>query len=183
MLKLRTLMWATWSIGCTITSAVGQAPAIDVKTGLWEVSSTRSSNGMPAMPQIPPEALARMPPEQRARVESAMKAAQAQAGGSQTHQFCLTREALRSGPSFGAETRPSCQQTTRTHSRTRWEMRLTCSERGGRQAIHVQYEAPKPDIMHGTVEIVMSNGDRQMTMKQVMRGRWLGSGCGEVKPK
>ena len=37
--------------------------------------------------------------------------------------------------------------------------------------------------MSGTVDIVMSDGGRQMSMKQVMCGRWIGPDCGDVKPK
>ena len=62
-------------------------------------------------------------------------------------------------------------------------MELACNERGGRQTVHVQYEAPRPDIINGTVEITMNNGGRRMSMKQEMRGRWLGPDCGDVKPK
>jgi hypothetical protein len=36
---------------------------LNVKEGLWEVTVTHSMTGMPAMPNIPPDALAKMPPE------------------------------------------------------------------------------------------------------------------------
>jgi len=186
MSKLRSLPCAAWLIGCALVPAAAQAPAIDVKTGLWEITSTRSSSGMPQMPatpQIPPEALANMPPEYRARIERAMKAAQGRAGGERVQQVCVTRDALQRGLAFGTESRPSCKHTIRTHSRTTWEVQQTCNERGGRQTVHVRYEAPRPDTMNGTVEIAMNDGGRQMTMKQVMRGRWLGPDCGNVKPK
>ena len=45
-------------------------PAFDVKTGLWEVTSTGSMSGAPPIPQ---DALARMTPEQRAQMEAAMQ--------------------------------------------------------------------------------------------------------------
>jgi hypothetical protein len=186
MKNLRNLSCAAWLICCVAAPAAAQAPAMDVKTGLWEVSSTRSSAGMPrmpAMPQIPPEVLAQMPPAQRARIESAMRAAQGQSGGTHTSQVCVTQESLKRGLAFGAEDRPSCQQTVSKGSRTARELQMTCTERGGRQTIHVRYEAPTPDTMSGTVDIVMSDGGRQMSMKQVMRGRWIGPDCGDVKPK
>ena len=186
MSNLLSLPCVAWLIGCAIVPAAAQAPAIDVKIGLWEMSSTRSSSGMPQMPaapQIPPEVLAQMPPAQRAQIESAMKAARGQAGGQRVQQVCVTREALRRGLAFGTESRPSCRHTIRTHSRTTWDMQQTCSERGGQQTVHVRYEAPTPDTINGTVEIAMNNGGQQMTMKQVMRGRWLGPDCGNVKPK
>ena len=51
---------------------------------------THSMSGMPAIPNIPPDVLAKMPPEQRARVEAAMK------GGPSTdvRKECITKEKL-----------------------------------------------------------------------------------------
>ena len=138
---------------------------------------------MPAAPQIPPEVLAQMPPAQRAQIESAMKAARGQAGGTRVNKVCVTRESLQRGLAFGADGHPSCKQTVRTHSRTAWEMQQICNERSGRQTIHVRYEAPRPDTINGTVDVVMNDGGRRMAMQQVVRGRWLGSDCGNVKPK
>jgi hypothetical protein len=112
-----------------------------------------------------------------------MRAAQGQSGGTHTSQVCVTQESLKRGLAFGAEDRPSCKQTVSKGSRTARELQMTCTERGGRQTIHVRYEAPTPDTMSGTVDIVMSDGGRQMSMKQVMRGRWIGPDCGDVKPK
>jgi hypothetical protein len=180
----KLLVPALTLLPASLGPAVAQTP--DVKLGLWKVSTTRSTAGMPqapAMPQIPPEVLAKMPPAQRAQIEAAMKGSQGlQSGGTRTKQVCVTRESLQRGLAFGAESRPSCQRTVNTRSRTTWELREVCTERGGQQTVHVRYELPTPDTMNGTVEVVMNDSGRQMTMKQDMRGRWLGANCGNVKP-
>jgi len=183
---LRPLILPCVALGIACATVPAAAQPLDVKPGLWEVSSTRSSAGMPQIPQapqIPPELLARMPPEQRARIESAMRAAQGQADGTRLQKICVTRETLQRGMAFGADRPPSCKQTIRTQSRTALEVQQNCTERGGQQTIHMRYEAPRPDIMSGTVEIAMNAGGRQTTMKNVMQGRWVGPDCGDVKPK
>ncbi len=70
--------------------AADKITPLNVKEGLWEITVTHSMSGMPAMPSIPPDALAKMPPEQRARIEAMMK------GGASTdvHKDCITKEKL-----------------------------------------------------------------------------------------
>lgn len=186
MSKLRILSCGLGLSVCALVSALAQSPAINVKTGLWEVASTRSSTGMPkrsTMPQLPPEVLAAMPPAQRKRIENAMKAARGQADGSRATKSCVTRESLERGLAFGAESRPDCKRTISNKSATRWELRESCADPRGRQTIVVRYEATTPETINGTVSITMDGGGHKMSMKQVMRGRWLGPDCGDVKPK
>jgi hypothetical protein len=69
---------------CVLAPALAQAPAINVKAGLWEMASDRTSEGLPkaqAVPQLPPEVLAGMTPAQRRQIEGAMQAAQGQGAG------------------------------------------------------------------------------------------------------
>jgi len=171
---------------CALVPAFAQAPAINVKPGLWEMVSDRSSKGLPqtqAMPQLPPDMLAQLPPEQSKRIENVMKAARVQQGGRKVKQSCVTREQLARGLAFGSENRPNCKRTVNTQSATRWELTEICSDRRGQQTIHARYEAPTPKVISGTVDITMDGGGRKMSMKQTMRGRWLGPDCGNVKPK
>ena len=59
---------------CSLTlSAADKLTPLNVKEGLWEITVTHSMTGMPNMPAIPPDALAKLPPEQRARMEAMMK--------------------------------------------------------------------------------------------------------------
>lgn len=98
-------------------------------------------------------------------------------------QSCVTREQLARGLAFGADNRPNCRRTIQTQSATRWEMQEVCADARGQQTVHVRYEAPTPETINGTVDVTMNNAGQRMNMKQVMRGRWLGPDCGNVKPK
>ena len=61
-------------MACALVPALAQNAPIDMRTGLWEVSTQRATTGMPQMPAIPPAALAQMPPAQRAQIEAMLKA-------------------------------------------------------------------------------------------------------------
>jgi hypothetical protein len=186
MARLGVFCCAVVFSGCATMGVLAREPMIDVRTGLWEMSSERSSEGMPQMPaasQIPPEVLAAMPPEQRARLREAMQAARGGSKKARVSKVCVTRQAIERGLAFGSELRPSCTHNVRARSKNKWELQATCNEGGRRQTIDVSYEAPTPVTINGSVDIVMTDGKRRMAMKQVMRGRWLGPDCGDVKPK
>jgi hypothetical protein len=98
----------------------------NVKTGLWEVTETHTMTGMPAMPAIPPEALANMTPEQRAQMEEHMKS---MGGGPKTttRKDCITKEELDKDMAFG-ENRAECTRTVISSSSTMTEMKIHCQE-------------------------------------------------------
>ncbi len=62
---------------------------LNVKLGLWEVTSTTNVSGMPP---IPDDVLARMTPEQRARMEAAMKARSGEGPKTTVRKECITKE-------------------------------------------------------------------------------------------
>lgn len=101
MVWLRTLSTAAVLMACSLVPALAQKALIDIRTGLWEFSTQRSTTGMPhmpPMPSIPPAALAQMPPEQRAQIEAMLKARQARHGTGSSHyvqKVCVTAASLR----------------------------------------------------------------------------------------
>jgi hypothetical protein len=46
-----------------------------------------------------------------------------------------------------------------------------------------RFEARTPESIVGNWDVTMSHGDRTMTMKGAVQGKWLGSDCGVVKPR
>jgi len=185
MSKLRILSCGFMLSVCV--PALAQSPVINVRTGLWEVTSERTSQGMPqmpkTMPQLPPEVLAAMPPAQRKQIENAMKTTRSNIGGSSVKKSCVTRETLARGLTLGEKSDSSCKRTVRTQSPSKWEMQEICTDARGQHVVHVRYEAPTPATINGTVNITMNEGGRKMSMKNVMHGRWIGPDCGDVKPQ
>ncbi len=46
-----------------------------------------------------------------------------------------------------------------------------------------RFEARGPESIVGNWDVIMSRGDKTMTMKGAVQGKWLGSDCGDVKPR
>ena len=60
-------------LASVVLRAAGKVQPLNVKTGLWQVSTTTTMSGLP---EIPPDMQARldqMTPEQRAKMEAMMK--------------------------------------------------------------------------------------------------------------
>lgn len=164
-----------------VTAALSMTPAVAgetplaVKAGLWEIVSQRDASGMPP---IPPEALEGMPPEQRAKIEAALQ------NQTKPHvsKSCLTEEQLKRGFTLGdKESLKSCKKTVLKSTATVLDMRIECT--GERTTIGtIHYEAVDSATMNATIDLVMSNGKQNMTMKNDLHGKWLSADCGDVKP-
>ena len=153
-------------------------PAFDVKTGLWEVTSTGSMSGAPPIPQ---DALARMTPEQRAQMEAAMQAAIARNNQPHVSKSCITQRQLEKAPDFAEQHDKSCKQTVVTRTAAVVETRVECSGPQKRSGTF-RFQALSRETIRGEVSMVLSSGDKAMTSKHTLDGKWLGADCGNVKP-
>ena len=149
---------------------------LNVKEGLWEVTSTHSMTGMPAMPNIPPEALAKMPPEQRARVEAMMK------GGASTdvRKECVTKEKLEKRSAF-SDNRGDCTRTVVHSTGSKLELKFHCEERQASTDGTLVLEALGSDNVKGTMHSVTNTHGQTMNMDFTFSSKYLGPACGDVK--
>lgn len=161
--------------GLTLGSSLASAATLDLRTGLWEVTSTGETTGMPP---VPPEVLAKMTPEQRAQMMAAMGAASKPT----VVRSCITAKTLERGLNFNRMERPNCTQTTTNSSSRQVDVRLQCT---GEQPMHGTFhiEAVDRQTMSGQLDMAVSSGANTMTMKRTMQGKWLSSNCGDVKPQ
>jgi len=152
---------------------VGAAEPLNVKLGLWEISSETRMAGMPPLPK---ELLDQMSAEQRAAMQAAI---QAQANGGpirDTSQQCVKQEDLENP--FNDDELENCERTVVSSSRTRQEFRLVCTgERSGEGSFRI--ETPTPESMTGEFELKVTNGADTMTINASMRGKWLSADCGD----
>jgi hypothetical protein len=151
---------------------------LNIKEGLWEMTSTHSMAGMPA---IPPETLAKMTPEQRARMEAAMK--QSGAGGPTTNvrKECITKEKLEKRSAFD-ENRKDCTRTVVSSTGSKLEMKIHCEEKQQASTDGTfLLEAVGSENVKGTMRFVTNSSGRTMNMDFTFNGRYLGSACGDVK--
>jgi hypothetical protein len=151
-----------------------QAPALDVRMGLWEITNKTTLGG-----QMPQMDLSKLPPEQRARVEESMKAAM----GEHTNvtKSCITKEKLEKSV-FMMDSQPGqkCSQQIVTNTRAALDANLTCTgDRPMKGQMHI--DALSPTSVKGTVTAAVTDQGRTMTANIALAGKWLGADCGDVK--
>ena len=149
---------------------------LNVKEGLWEMTVTHSMTGIPAVPNLPPEVLAKMPPEQRARVESMMK------GGPSTdvRKECITKEKLEKHSAF-SNNRGDCTRTVVNSTGHKLELKLHCEEKQATTDGTLVVEALSSDGVKGTMHSVTNTDGHAMTMDFTFSSKYLGPACGDVK--
>ena len=137
---------------------------------------THSMSGMPAMPDIPPDVLAKMPPEQRARVEAAMK------GGPSTdvRKECITKEKLEKHSAF-SNNRGDCTRTVVNSTGSKLEMKIHCEEKQSSTDGTLVLETVGSDRVKGTMQSVTNANGHTMNMNFTFSSKYLGPACGDVK--
>ena len=155
----------------------------DVKLGLWETTTTTEMGGMamPTMPQIPPDALAKMPPEQRARIEAMMKGGGAGGPRTFTGKSCLTKESLEKAMAMVQDDK-TCKATLVSSSATEQKIHMDCT----RNNMHMTGDATveRVDTEHSKGTMTMkAEGEHAMTVKSSFQSKWISADCGDVKPK
>jgi len=160
--------------------AADKITPLNVKEGLWEVTMTHSMTGMPAMPAIPPDALAKMPPEQRARVEAAMK--QSGMGGPKTdvRKDCITKDKLEKQTAFN-DNRGECTRTVVNSTGSKLEIKLHCEDKQTSTDGTLLLEALSSDNVKGSMHSVTNSNGRTMNMDFTFSSSYLGPACGDVK--
>lgn len=180
---MATLRIMTTLTGFVLCAVPALAQPLDIRTGLWELITKRTSTGMPELPSMPPEVLATLPPAQRAQIENMMKTQRNVAPGVQAHKICVTQASLDKTPDFGMAGREAgCTRTKDSRSARGWQVQEVCDAGGAEQTMNIRYEVVNRETIKGFVDIGMRDGGDSITMKQEMTGRWLGADCGDVKP-
>jgi len=163
---------------CSLTLwAADNFTPLNVKEGLWEVTVTHTMSGMPATPNIPPDALAKMPPEQRARVEAMMKGTPS----TDVRKECVTKEKLQKNSAF-SNNRGDCTRTLVTSTGSKLEVKIHCQEKQSTTDGTLVLEALSSDGVKGTMHSVSnSNSGHNMNMDLTFSSKYLGPVCGDVK--
>jgi len=149
---------------------------LNVKEGLWEMTVTHSMSGMPAMPDIPPDVLAKMPPEQRARMEAMMK------GGPSTdvRKECITKEKLAKNSAF-SNNRGECTRTVVNSTGSKLEVKIHCEEKQASTDGTLVLETAGSDHVKGTMQSATNANGHTMNMNFTFSSKYLGPTCGDVK--
>jgi hypothetical protein len=167
----KTLMLAAASLSLP---ALGySAETLNVKLGLWEITSVTQTRGMPPLPK---ELLDKLTPAQRREMEADIKAEQAKGPDKDTDRECITQKDLERP--FETANAKECKQSIVTTTRTSQEVRIVCS--GGIPGSGVlKVSTPSPEKMTGSLDLKLGEGADAMTIKSQLQGKWLGSDCGD----
>jgi hypothetical protein len=180
-------VWVRITLICgalLLSSAVLPAEDIkpfDVKLGLWETTSTTEMSGMamPAMPQIPPDALSRMPPEQRARIEAMMKG-RGGSPNSMTVKSCITKDTLARAGAFGQSDK-SCTMKLVSSTPAKQVIHMECTRDTNHMTGDMTIERVDAEHVKGS-SIIKAEGEHAVTVKSTFETKYLSSDCGDVKP-
>lgn len=151
------------------TLTVHAAP-LDIKPGLWEVSSKTDMNGSP----IPADVLKQMPPDQRAKMMAMFKNRKA---ATHTIQSCITKDDL-DRPFKAQDEEANCKSRIVTATPTKAEYRIQCSGSEAHSGV-MKIEALSPRNIRGSTIMQINSG--KGTVANEMSGRWISADCGNVK--
>jgi hypothetical protein len=166
MSKIRAIALLATGLA-VLPAALGRADdiALNIASGLWEIAATPTMSGA-----IPDNLTA----DQRAKMEAAMgKPMQPR-----VYRECLTPAKLESG--FRQAEGSSCQKTVIANSATDLQTSDQCSDSKGKRKFDVHMQAPTPQTLVGTVNIVATRSGKSLTIHQDLQGKWVASDCGGV---
>jgi len=140
-----------------------------MKPGLWEVT-------LESKIQFPDAMLANMPPQARAAMAG-------RGGQSTVVKSCMTKESMSRAFDFNNDPKKTCQYTIVSSTPTRQEVNVDCTTKSGKSTGKMVFEAISPEAGKGTVDLTMEMGAGTMKSTMVISSKYLGSDCGDVKPK
>lgn len=167
----------TTAIAALTLSALSVAAAaperLNVKLGLWEMTSLMRFSGVPPLPK---DVLDRMTPQQRAKMIADLKAASEEEPEPETSSECITQEDL--DKPFNSSNSEDCTSTIVRTTRTTQEIRMVCTGKTKGSGTF-KVNTPTPETMNGTLDLKAGDGPDAFTIKGTIKGRWLGADCGD----
>ncbi|MGO9231338.1 MAG: DUF3617 domain-containing protein [Bryobacteraceae bacterium] len=154
-----------------LIAVAGDFTPLAVKPGLWESTVTTKM-------QLPESMLANIPADRRAQMEAMMAG---RAGQPMVTKSCLTKDSLSRAINFGAaDQRRTCQFNLVSSSATKQQADVECTSDRGKLTGSMTFEALTPESGRVTMQMSQDGG---MKMNITVNSRYLGSDCGDVKPR
>lgn len=154
--------------------AGGKVKPLNVKTGLWQTTSTTTVTGSMG---IPPEMAAKLTPAQRAKFEAAMKKQANGAPRTRTYKSCLTEKNLTEDPFTDKSNKFKCQETVIQSTSTELEVREACTDGSSKSDAHMLFHAASSDHVTSSGNVVVTMGGRTMHSVIKMDSRWVAASC------
>jgi hypothetical protein len=152
--------------------AQGGTPKLNIKMGLWQMTTTMTMTGNMPMPD-----LSKLPPDQQEKVKAQMGAMM---GTPQTHTDpkCMTKESFDKADFTGNK---NCKTVLTTNTASAVDLQVTCTEQQGTTTGTMHIEAPTTESIKATLNGSAVMGAQTMKMSGTMTGKWVSTDCGTVK--
>jgi hypothetical protein len=141
---------------------------LNIKTGLWEVTYTRSANG--EMP-MPAEYMSRLTPEQRARFEAAMKEK-----STHTYKSCVKKEDV-DGSLLNSKNNRDCNVTILKSSSTELDGKMSCNVEGMRGDGTMNMTVLDSEHTKGVTHMTMTGNGKTFNTDATLSSKWISSDC------
>jgi hypothetical protein len=170
-------------VALSALALAGGAMAQTMKPGLWEVRQQPQLDAQQqAQMDQARQQMAAMPPEQRKQMEAMMAQRGMSvdlAGGGTTVKVCITKEqASRDAPPV--DDRGDCKQSVKRDGAV-IHTRFECSKPPSKGEGEITLSGPEAYSMQ--MRVTSERGGKPATMVMKGQGRWLGTDCGNVKPR
>jgi hypothetical protein len=151
-------------------SLLAQTPALDLKVGLWDMTTATDLAG-----QMPAMDTSKMPPAQRAQIEAAMKGLLGPK--TTTDKSCVRKEDF-SLSKLMKDDDPDmkCKRTITTNTRTTLEATIVCTGDSPMTG-QMRVDAVSPTSMNATMKMSGARQGRPMAINITTTGKWLGADC------
>ena len=111
-----------------------------------------------------------------------MKAAMDASSKPDVRRSCITQKTLERGLDMSEKERGSCKRTVVASSSSLMDVRMECTG-SEKMTGTLHFEAVNRQTMHGNINMVVTDGTNNMTIKRTMDGKWIGADCGSVRPE
>lgn len=152
---------------------------LDVKMGLWQITSTTTTTGMIG---LPPDMAAQLTPEQRAKFEAAVSNGGNGKPKTITYKSCLRdKKELSEDPFSSLESHPEieCEKKSVKSTSTDVEVSGECTakEMDAKGDFHISFHAANSEHVIGTGQSNMTVSGRSMKSDLKYDIKWLGATC------
>ena len=163
----------------TLTAWAGdKVQRLNVKAGLWEVTTTIHNQGH--MP-VPAAMLERMTPEQRARMEERLKAQPADRSRTITHKNCVTEEDMQKGNLFSTTPNKECTEHVVNSTSTSAEIQMACKSEGIQGNGTIKIKARSPESVEGSSHITAAGNGQTLNTDSTFTAKWVSASCGKTR--
>ncbi len=175
---MRLRIWAGLLLIALTAFAADKVQRLNVRTGLWEVTTTIHNQGH--MP-IPAAMLERMTPEQRARMEERLKAQPADRSRTITHKNCLTEQDMQKGDLFSSNPNKECTEHVVNSTSTAAEIQMSCKGEGLQGNGTVKIKVLNPENVEGSSHVTATGNGQTLNTDSTFTAKWVSANCGKTR--